>query len=306
MLPFRCGAVTDELDEDLEQALRIADDMEIESVELNQLWGRNIVHLPEADVTRAEAVLEAAGARVVAIDPPCFKTCEIDNLPAGRVVEDLEVARHLALLDRALALAQRFRAPFVRVFSFRRSGMLGLGNPSPRLPGGGAIPEEVLERIAEALREAARRAEGAGVTLVLENVRSCWANTGNNTAAVVQAVDSPALGALWDPANDYVSGGIPYPEGYETVRSYIRHVHVKDASTVDRSSGLTRWEPIGDGEVDYLGQIRALMEDGYTGVVSLETHWRPADWSAERASRRSFDGLIEIVREVIDPASGAV
>lgn len=306
MQPFRFGAVTDELDDDLERALAIARDLEISTVELNQLWGRNIVELDEEQLSRAQALLERAQVPVAAIDPPCFKPCVLDHLPVGRVAEDPEVARHLGLLDQSLALARRFGAPFVRVFSFRRSGILGLGNPSPRRPGGGPIPEEMLDRIAEGLREAARRAEESGLILLLENVRSCWANTGVNAAAVLEAVDSPALRALWDPGNDFVSGGIPYPEGYEAVRPYVRHVHVKDASVVDPAAGLTRWEPIGAGEIDYQSQMRALLEDGYTGVVALETHWRPSDASPESASRRSFAGLLALTRAAMDPSGRAV
>ncbi len=306
MLPFRFGAVTDELDQDLDRALAIARDLGMAAVELNSLWGRNIVELSEEELARAARALGDGSPRVIAIDPPCFKPCVLDHLPVGRVAEDPEVARHLEMLDRALLLARRFDAPFVRVFAFRRSGIVGLGNPSPRLPDGGAIPEEVLDRVAEGLREAARRAEEAGITLILENVRSCWANTGVNMAAVLEAVDSPALRALWDPGNDFVSGGTPYPNGYEAVRPHLLHVHVKDAVVVDRAAGLTGWAAIGEGDVDYRGQIRALLEDGYTGVVSLETHWRPEGGTAEAASRYSFAGLLAVTGEVSDSATGAV
>jgi L-ribulose-5-phosphate 3-epimerase len=306
MTPFRFGAVTDELDADLERALAIARELGIAEVELNSVWGRGIIDLSEEELARVEQLLAHSGVRVVAIDPPCFKPCVLDHLPVRHVAEDPEVARHLAMLDQALSLARRFRAPYVRVFAFRRRGIVGLGNPSPRPPDGGPIPEEMLDRVAEGLREAARRAEQAGVTLVLENVRSCWANTGVNTALVLEAVDSPALRALWDPANDYVSGGTPYPVGYEAVRPHMLHVHVKDARVVEPAAGLTSWEPIGDGEVNYLGQLRALLEDGYGGVISLETHWRPPSGSAESASRHSFAGLLALAREVSDASTGAV
>jgi sugar phosphate isomerase/epimerase len=306
MLPFRFGAVTDELDQDLERALVIARDLGLAAVELNSLWGRNIVELADEEVAHVERLLGEGGPHVIAIDPPCFKPCVLDHLPVGRVAEDPDVARHLGMLDRALALARRFKAPYVRVFAFRRSGIVGLGNPSPRPPEGGAIPEEMLDRVAEGLREAARRAEEAGITLVLENVRSCWANTGINTAAVLEAVDSPALRALWDPGNDFVSGGTPYPTGYEAVRPHILHVHVKDARVIDPAAGLTSWAAIGEGELDYVGQLRALLEDGYQGVVSLETHWRPENGSAEEASRHSFAGLLALTREVTDAATRGV
>jgi sugar phosphate isomerase/epimerase len=306
VLPFRFGVVTDELDDDLERAIVIARELGIDTVELNQLWGRNVVELADTEIARARRIITDAGMSVTAIDPPCFKLCSVDSLQRGRVLDDPEIVDHFRVLDRALLLAQRFSAPFVRVFAFRRSGMVDFGNPSPRLPEGGRIPAETLERVSEALGEAARRAEAVGITLALENVRSCWANTGVNTAKILAAVASPALQALWDPGNDFVSGGMPYPDGYEAVRPHVVHLHVKDARVIDASTGLTRWEAIGDGEIDYQGQLRALLEDDYEGVVSLETHWRPAVGSAESASRYSFAHLIDLVREAEDSASGGV
>src|SRR2546428_5877920 len=161
MLPIRFGGVTGELDDDLERALAIARDLGIGAVELNQLWGRGFVELPETEIARAERLLGAAGSNIVAIDSPCFKPCVLDHLRAGRVGEDPEVARHLALLDRALELARRFSPPFVRGFSLRRSGIVGPGNPSPRPPDGGPVPQGRLDPIPRGLPEAAPPPEEA-------------------------------------------------------------------------------------------------------------------------------------------------
>ena len=112
------------------------------------------------------------------------------------------------------------------------------------------------------------------MTLGLENVRSCWGNSGHNAARILAAVDHPRLRAIWDPGNDFVSGGVPYPDGYRAILPYLLHVHVKDAVVVDDTTGLTSWAPIGSGSVDYAGQVDALRRDGYAAVVSVETHWR--------------------------------
>jgi sugar phosphate isomerase/epimerase len=173
--------------------------------------------------------------------------------------------------------------------------MTGLGNPSPRLPQGGPIPVETLPKIAAGLRIACQVAEEEGVILVLENVRSCWGNSGVNSRKILDAVSHPHLRAIWDPGNDYVSGGVPYPEGYEAVKPYIVHVHLKDARVVDPEPGLTAWEAVGAGEGRLAEQMAALVRDGYSGVVSLETHWRGEGLSAADSSRRSFAGLQEIL-----------
>ena len=73
--------------------------------------------------------------------------------------------------------------PVVRTYSFRRESMVGHGNPSPRLPQGGEIPDEMLEKIVEGLRIAGDETAEAGLVLGLENVRSCWGNTGINLRA---------------------------------------------------------------------------------------------------------------------------
>jgi sugar phosphate isomerase/epimerase len=36
--------------------------------------------------------------------------------------------------------------------------------------------------------------------------------------------------------------------------------------------------------IDWRGQIAALKRDGYTGAISLETHWRGPDGDRLRAS----------------------
>jgi sugar phosphate isomerase/epimerase len=64
----------------------------------------------------------------------------------------------------------------------------------------------------------------------------------------------------------------PFPDGYRRIKALAPHVHVKDA--VRPAGEEPRCVPIGDGEVDWPGQFKALREDGYSGYLSLETHWR--------------------------------
>jgi sugar phosphate isomerase/epimerase len=170
------------------------------------------------------------------------------------------------------------------------------------LAGGGPLPEEELERIAAGLALACEVAEEEDVLPGLENVRSCWGNSGENTARILRRVASPRLRAIWDPGNDFVSGGVPYPDGYEAVRPFIAHVHVKDAAVRDHAAGLTSWEAMGAGEIPYAAQFRALLRDGYAGVVSLETHWRPEGGDGEQATRASFAGLQRLLRSLAAPA----
>jgi sugar phosphate isomerase/epimerase len=290
---WRTGVITDEIDNDLEQALAVAQELGLIEVELNNLWGRNIVELSDAEVETAARLIQEGGFRVPVIDIPAFKAILLDGLASPE--ESPEFQTHLTWVRRGCQLAQRFGVSFVRVFSFRKSGMQGLGNPSPRLPRGGPIPDDMLEKIATGLRIAAGVAREQGITLLLENVRSCWGNSCWNAAQIIAATDHPALQAIWDPGNDYVSGGDPFPEGYEALRPWMTHVHLKNAVVLDAETGLTGWQRIGGGDMDFAPMLHRLKSDGYAGVIALETHWRGDNLTAEASTRRSFADLRELV-----------
>jgi sugar phosphate isomerase/epimerase len=295
--PFSFGVITDEIDDHLPRALLVARELGMTHVELNSLWGKNITELPFDDVQRAQSVLVEQGWHVSSVSTPAFKACLLDDVPRGGLRRHAEFQKHLEICEEGLQLALQFGAPFVRIFSFRKSGMVGLGNPTPRLPGGGEIPDEYLERIVEGLTMTCELAAEVETTLVLENVRSCWGNTGENAARIIAAVNSPWLKAIWDPGNSYVSGGDPMT-GYEAIKPYMVHVHVKDAVVRDPVAGLTSWECIGSGEVNYREQFAALIRDGYNGVVCLETHWRGEGLSKEESSRQSFAGMMKVLESI--------
>jgi sugar phosphate isomerase/epimerase len=102
---------------------------------------------------------------------------------------------------------------------------------------------------------------------------------------------------LWDPGNAYFVNVAPYPDDYESCKHVISHVHVKDGAP-DSETGEPCWVELGTGEVDLLGQLRALQADGYDGVVSLENHYWPAG-DMEAGVRQSFAGLQRLLARLV-------
>ena len=290
-MSFTLSVVTDEIAQDPVAAIAAAREMGFSHLEFNQVGGRGVHELSDDAVAELGRIAAGEGMGVIAVDPPSFKTVVIDGVPPAEVTRHPLVVEHLEQIRRGCRAARALGAGIVRVFSYRRSTMVGLGNPSPREPLGGPIPDHLLARIVAGLRAATEIADQYEVTLGLENVRSCWGNTGHNAARILAAVDHPRLRAIWDPGNDYVSGGVPYPDGYRAVLPYIVHVHVKDAAVEDPATGLTRWACIGTGEVDYAGQIAALRRDGYRGALSVETHWRKPGDTGPESTRDTLAGL---------------
>jgi sugar phosphate isomerase/epimerase len=264
------AVVTDELSDDLETALELASDLGLTSVELRGVGGLRVPRIGAFWQRRTPELLQRFRMRVVAISPGIFKIPLPQPVPEGFQVlrwQDLEEStreRHeverlldhrTALLEESLALAKRLECPKVIIFGVVRS------------PGERAMPPLVRTLLEETVREAER----AGVTVCLENEHICWADGGRETATLIRAIDSSALKINWDPGNAFSAGETPFPDGYEAVRGLVGHVHVKDA----RRAGPHETEWAIDGEIDWPGQIRALVKDGYNGDLVIETHVRP-------------------------------
>jgi sugar phosphate isomerase/epimerase len=274
-MAFELGIITDEVDDDLTVALDHIRRWELPWIELRLVNGRNLVTLDDAEAADVAAAVKTAGRRVICLASPFLK-CSLhvgQAPPDDPFVVPGGYVEHLAVLDRALELAQCFEAPYIRIFAFWRE-------PDPV-----AVHDEIVRR----LEAPVRRAERAGVTLVLENEATTCCATGAETAAVVRQVGSPALRVLWDPGNAANADEQPYPAGYAAVRDLVAHVQVKDVARPN--AGVSGHVPVGQGTIDYVGQFRALAADGYGGVISLEPHYRPPNRPRADAARECLDAL---------------
>lgn len=293
----RFGIVSDEIDADPKIAFAVAHELGMESVDLNSHWGQTITELGDDQVAELGRLAEQHQLSVYMVAGSAFKSLSVAGLTPQGLLASAEFGAHMAVLERSLAIARQLGAHCARVFSFKWPHITGAGNPSPRFPDGGEIPDLELKTAAAGLRAACRLAERYDLKLGLENVRACYANSGRNSRRLLDAVGEERLELVWDPANGYVSGEArPYPDGYEAVRPYVKHVHMKDAVVVDPATGQTAWRRVGDGALDVAGQLGALAADDYRGVLCLETHWRAEGGTREQSSRLSYAALTKACR----------
>ena len=176
-------------------------------------------------------------------------------------------------------------ARIVRVFSYWRS----------------VDPDACFDRVASALRELADRAGERSLILGIENEHACNIATGSETARLLAAVDHPALSVIWDPANAFVAGEVPYPQGYRHIPlSRIAHVHAKDCTVANHVPTFGPLGEMGPGSVDWRGQLAALARDGYRGTVSLETHWKGPNGDKFQGSIICGRNLSQMVAEATE------
>ena len=89
------------------------------------------------------------------------------------------------------------------------------------------------------------------------------------TLRVMEAIQSPAFGIDMDPSHIYRAGENPV-EAIAAVVSRVKHIHIRDCKGRQQSPGKPEMQANGRGDIDLLGYIRVLHENGYTGPVNLE------------------------------------
>ena len=267
------AAITDEFSPSLAEALPVMEEIGITGAELRVIDGKNILDLTDDELKCAKESLDAAGFHVVSIASPLLK-CVLPGGPAldDRFEHDAFASRHQfadqpRLTERAIHVAQLLGAQIIRVFSYWRT----------------VEPERCYPAIAEALSDLARVARGESLMIGLENEHACNVATGAETARLLKLIPEPEVRIVWDPANALVAGETPFPDGYDKLpKNRVVHVHAKDC---DMLTGKPHWGPLGTRHIPWKAQIARLIEDGYGGHLSLETHWPGPDGNKLEASR---------------------
>ena len=250
---FKISVVGDEVSQDFQNVVNFAAEFNLGAIEIRSVWNKPPQALTTHDIDQMKRVLDGTGIQIVGIASPFLK-CDIDDLKARE--------EHLEILRACIKLAKAFDANLIRTFAFWKMDDV----------------EERWSEIVSAYDEPVKIAESEGIILGLENEASTSLATAKLTGRFVREIDSSNVRVVWDPANEFHAEGwgeTPYPDGYERLKCMMVHVHVKD-SAKNRDTGKIECVAIGEGVIDWKNQLQALVDDGYDGYISLETHWRPA------------------------------
>jgi len=282
---FKLSVITDEITQDFGHALEIASrEFGLGYVELRTLWDKNIINLDEKEIGEVRRLLKKYELQVTDIASPLFKT-DWPEAPRSKYSPekpqygaDYPFAQQGEVLERAIAAAKALGTERVRCFDFWRL--------EDQKPFRAAMDDK--------LRESATAAGAKNITLLLENEFACNTATGVEAARTMQAVQSPYFLLNWDPGNAAYRGEIAFPDGFKDIpKERIGHMHCKDVAR--KADGSYEWAAMGRGIIDYAGQFKAMLQMGYKGTMSLETHWKGAG-TAEESSRQSMAGLKKLLQ----------
>ena len=247
---YRTAVINDEISQDYRTACALATKYGLDGMEIRSVNEKNPFDMNRSDWESIKRISDDFGLKIAAVSSPLFK-CDLNN--------EQEIEAHYEGLKRCAEAAHLWGTNLIRGFTFWRT-------PNP---------EQDFARIAERYEKAIQIAEQEDIEIVIESEPSVCTVNMQMLYDFLQLVPSKRIGALYDAGNEATdpSWPAPYPYGYELLKPYIRHVHLKDTkATYDGAF----YEPalIGEGDVDYEGLIRRLKADRYDGWVSVETHYR--------------------------------
>jgi sugar phosphate isomerase/epimerase len=247
---FKKGVITDEISQDFNTAVDLALKYSLDGVEIRSVWEKGPHELDKKDISNIKKILEAANLQVCGISAPFFK-CSLED--------ENEYNQHIEILKKCILLAEELKTKYIRGFTFWNNGSF----------------ETNLEKIVSKFEKPIELLEKAGITLVLEMDPSVYASNASKLRTVIERVNSQSVKALWDPGNGIFDpcGETPYPYGYNLIKPYMVHMHLKDAKKLENGKVIS--VPIGEGQIPYKQQFKDLITDKYDGFVVLETHYRP-------------------------------
>jgi sugar phosphate isomerase/epimerase len=275
----RLGVTTDEIDDDVEVAMKFHREFGLRWCEIRNIWGEyNTSHTLDR-IQEARKLLDQYQVKLSILATGFFKIPLPPDNAEGRAVLD----NQWSLLDAAMERARIFGTDKIRTFAFTYKE----GEP---------LDPKTYGRIYELVAESARRAKARGFRLAVENVGSSYVWTGKQAASLLDNVKASNLGLTWDPNNAGQTGEVSYPDGYSKLDpARIFHVHLRDFRK--DVTGKWEWCAVGEGIMDNAGQIRSLLRAGYRGNFTLETHYKSPK-GKEHASRTSLTALLEVIAKV--------
>ncbi|HAA75783.1 TPA: xylose isomerase [Candidatus Latescibacteria bacterium] len=285
---MKLGVICDGISRDLSHAVDVMDEFGLEYAELQFVGEKEVGdHTPE-EIADIKALLSDRGKPVSCLSRHVFAGTTADDRPG----DDLHT-QHMDALKRVIDMAHEVGSPLVRIMTTRKEQILWGRNGADQWN----VAKGAWDALPPMIAPAVELAKSENITLVVETgngqiVNSCY--TARKLIDDLDATDT--LKVLWDPANCCWCHELAYPAGYNEIRDgYIGHIHIKDV-VVDTPRATLEVREMGKGQLGDLFQpmADALLSDGYDGVISLESVYRPDSGDFEDGFRSCIHRFKEL------------
>lgn len=243
---MKISYITDEATQDLEKAITLAKENGCQGIEIRSIENQPIDLISVDKLKEWKIRLDKENLEVANIAGSYLK-CELNESSVESEKEKLK---------RLCVAADILDCNTIRGFAFFRSDDIS------------------MERVLKAFESSAEILKRYGKRLLIEADPSVTTTNHRAVADLLKQLDSQVFGAIYDPGNDLFDPlkELPFPDGYQAVKPYLVHIHIKDA-VFDKSGEPVCVAP-GLGKVGYQELLKQLKVDGYNSWLSLEPHYR--------------------------------
>jgi len=267
----KLSAFADEVSENFSEQVKYLSKENVGYIEPRFINKRNIMDLTKDELDEAKKMIQDHGLKVSAI-----------GSPIGKVKLDEPFRQHLDKFRHAVELARFFETPYIRMFSYYA-------------PEGKNIDDylsEVIERMAAKIEIL----NGTDITMVHENEAHIYGHTAGHCVEMVEAVNSPKLRLVYDPANfvwgEKITDNVK--SCWPLMKPYVVHIHIKDWKLGSKDIGSIPGE--GDGQIKELLAELAALE--YDGCLTMEPHLRVGGQFGGDTGPELFSKAIAAVRRL--------
>jgi sugar phosphate isomerase/epimerase len=247
---MKISAFGDETAVDFEEQLKILQTLNIPCIDVRQAWGVNCSNFTDQHLQSIKDLCKKYDISVACMGSPIGKS------PIQAPIEE-EADR----LKRITDIAHQLGTDNIRLFSFYPEA---------------DVTAEAMGHSIQRLQHLTELAESLDAKLLLENEKGLVGDTPARVHQILEAIDSPHLRFIWDPANFVQCGAEKQVDNWwDQFQPYIAYIHIKDATLAGN-----KVTPAGEGD----GQVKELLTQleahNYEGILSLEPHLAVAGHSS--------------------------
>jgi len=172
----------------------------------------------------------------------------------------------------------------------------------------GVSYQEAWKRVVEMFRKCSRKADDTGVQLVWEFEPGFMFNKPSEVVRLVDEVSHPGFKVMVDTCHAHCCGvglnqtppldivDVPMSriaaELIDRLKVRIGHVHLVDSNNTLNPHNTSTHAPFGKGVIDFDAVMKAVIDAGYSGWLSLDLCFWPRAWEETEPCKKFLDELV--------------
>jgi sugar phosphate isomerase/epimerase len=270
--PFPTSAFADEASTSLTEQIEALVRNDIDGLDLRSVEETNVLELEDDQLDEVRQACEEAGKGVATIGSPVNKVA----------FSKPERVPQLNALDRAIRAAERVQAPAVRIFT---------PQVEPR------FFDELWPELLSWMTDMVRVAEQNDVLLLHENDAKYFGAYPENARRLMESLGGDHFKFAFDFANTVGLGYSPLQDWIPWLSPYLHTLHLKD---MKRETG--KIVPVGEGDGEVAACLKQLVDEGWSGTLTLEPHLERAGKFGGYSGPERFDEAAKAMRKVMSEA----